>query len=169
MGVACPRPRSLAANDEEGDMASVEKMKEILEKQLKAFSQGDWKAYRETLADRSIYEEEATNRRATGPDEIVRTVEPWLKGFPDCVGHIKEAIGSGDAIVAELEWTGTHKAALAGPFGSIPATNKQVRVPAVLVLRFEGDRIREARHYFDLLSLLRQLGIAPQMGAAASR
>jgi hypothetical protein len=44
-----------------------------------------------------------------------------------------------------------------------------VRLPAVLVLRFEGDRIREGRHYFDLLSLLRQIGIAPQMGAPASR
>jgi len=37
------------------------------------------------------------------------------------------------------------------------------------VLRFDGERIREGRHYFDLLSLLQQLGIAPQMGAAASR
>ena len=150
-------------------MANVDKMKEVLEKQLKAFSKGDWKTYRETLADRSIYEEEATGRRVTGPDEIVRTVEPWLKGFPDCVGNIKDAIASGDAIVAELEWTGTQKGALSGPFGTIQPTNKQVRLPAVLVLRFDGDRIREARHYFDLLSLLRQIGIAPQMGAPASR
>jgi steroid delta-isomerase-like uncharacterized protein len=153
----------------EGVMASVEKMKEVLEKQLRAFSAGDWKTYRETISDRSVYEEEATGRRVTGADEVVRTVEPWLKGFPDCVGRIKDAIASGDAIVAELEWTGTQKGALTGPFGTIPPTNKQVRVPAVLVLRFEGERIREARHYFDLLSLLRQLGIAPQMGAAASR
>ena len=150
-------------------MATVEKMQEVLERQLKAFSQGDWKTYRETLTDRSVFEEEPTARRATGPDEIVRLVEPWLKGFPNCVGRIKEAIGSGDALVAELEWTATHKGTLSGPFGSIQATNKQVRVPAVMVLRFDGERIREGRHYFDLLSLLQQLGIAPQMGAAASR
>ena len=150
-------------------MASTEKMKEVLERQLKAFSQGDWKTYRETLTDRSVFEEEPTGRRVSGPDEIVRLVEAWLKGFPDCKARIKEAIASGDALVAELEWTGTHKGLLSGPFGSITATDKPVRVPAVLVLRFEGERIRESRHYFDLLSLLAQLGLAPQMGVSASR
>jgi steroid delta-isomerase-like uncharacterized protein len=169
MGIGRARSTSLRGTKREGAMATIDQMKEVLKKQLDAFSKGDWKSYRETLTDGSIYEEEATARRVTGPDEVVRTVEPWLKGFPDCVGRIKDAIGSGDAIVAEIEWTGTQKGALSGPFGSIAATNKQVRVPAVLVLRFEGQKIREARHYFDLLSLLRQLGITPQLGAPASR
>jgi steroid delta-isomerase-like uncharacterized protein len=148
-------------------MATVDRMKEVLEKQLRAFSEGDWKSYRETLTERSTFDEEPTGQRVTGPDEIVRLVEAWLKGFPDCVGRIEDAIGSGDALVAQIEWTGTHKGPLR--FGTIPPTNKKVRVPAVLVLRFEGERIREARHYFDLLSLLTQLGIAPQMGAPAAR
>ena len=152
-------------------MATIDQMKEVLKKQLDAFSKGDWKSYRETLSERSVYEEEATGRRVTGPDEIVRTVEPWLKGFPDCVGRIKDAIGSGDAIVAELEWTGTHKGALSGPFGTIPATNKQVRVPAVLVLRFEGDssdRLAQIKSLVEgrLAAIMAEMGAPPPKIAA---
>jgi steroid delta-isomerase-like uncharacterized protein len=149
-------------------MASIDKMKEIVSKHLKAFCQGDWKAYKELLTENALYEEEATGRRAQGVDEIVRTVEPWKKAFPDVSVTLKDTIGSGDALVVELEWNGTHKGPLAGPFGSIPPTNKQGKIPAVQVARFEGDRIREIRHYFDLLSVLRQLGVAPQVGAPPS-
>lgn len=150
-------------------MASVEKMKDVVHRQLKAFCDGDWSTYKQLLADGAVYEEEATTRRITGADEIVRAVQPWKNAFPDMGFKLKEAIGSGDAVVCEVEWTGTHKGALIGKMGNIPPTGKTARVPAVLVVRFDGERIRESRHYFDLLSLLAQLGITPQLGATASR
>jgi steroid delta-isomerase-like uncharacterized protein len=150
-------------------MANIEKMKEVFHAQLKAFMQGDWKTYKQFLSDGASYEEEATGRHVNGADEIVKTIEPWRRAFPDVNGKVKEAIAAGDAIVAEIEWTGTHKGALSGPFGTIAATNRQTKLPAVMVCRFDGEKIREMRHYFDLLSLLVQLGIAPQIGAGATR
>jgi hypothetical protein len=41
-------------------------------------------------------------------------------------------------------------------------TNKRAKVPAVVVQRFDGDKMREIRHYFDLMTLLAQLGVLPQ-------
>ena len=148
-------------------MGSSEQMKNVLTKQLKAFSAGDWKAYKAVMKDDAIYEEEATGRRVQGVDAIQQAVEPWKRAFPDLNATIKEIIGSGDALVVELEWTGTHRGPLVGPFGNVPPTGKQGKLAAVQVVRFDGDRIREIRHYFDLLSMLRQMGIAPQMGAPA--
>jgi predicted ester cyclase len=103
-----------------------------------------------------------------GADEIVRAVEPWLRAFPDLQARIRDTVASSDALVVELEWTGTHKGPLAGPSGPIPPTGKAGKLTAVQVVRFDGDRIREIRHYFDLLSLLRQLDYAPQLGATAA-
>ena len=149
-------------------MASIEKMKEILMSNLRAFTQGDWNAFKATLTDDSVYEEEATGRRAQGGDEIVKAIAGWKSAFPDAGFEVKSIVGVGDALVIELEWTGTHKAALSGPFGTLPPTGKLGKLPAVEVVRFEGERIRETHHYFDLLTLLRQLGVAPQMGAPGS-
>lgn len=149
-------------------MNRIEKMKDIVTNHLKAFSRSDWKAYSAIFSDGAIYEEEATGRRVQGVEEIVRCVEPWMRAFPDLQARIKDTVVAGDALVAELEWTGTHKGPLAGPFGSIPPTGKAGKLLAVEVVRFDGDRIREIRHYFDLLSLLRQLGVAPEFKAGAA-
>jgi len=150
-------------------MPSVERMREILNSNLNALSKGDWNAYKQLFSEHPVYEEEATNRHVTGADEIVKAVEPWKRAFPDLTAHVKEAIGSGDALVVEIEWTGTHKGPLAGAFGTIPPTGKPGKLPAVLVARFDGERIRELRHYFDLLTMLAQIGAAPQVGAPTAR
>ena len=149
-------------------MASVQQMKDVLERNLKAFTAGNWNGFKATLTDDAIYEEEATGRRVQGGDAAVQAVGPWIRAFPDMGFTIKEAIGSGDALVVELDWTGTHKGPLVGPFGSIPATGKYSKLPAVQVVRFDGDRIRELRHYFDLLTLLRNIGVAAQVAMPAS-
>ena len=149
-------------------MATVQQMKDVLQGCLNAFTAGDWKRYRTYLTDKAIYEEEASGLRAQGGDAIVKAIEPWKRAFPDIGVTIKEAIGSGDALVIEIEWAGTHLGPLAGPLGAIPPSKKFGKTPAVQVVRFDGEKIREIRHYFDMLSLLRQIGVAPEIGAPAS-
>ncbi len=148
-------------------MPTMERMRELLDRHLKALRDNDWKTYKAGYTEEGIYEEEATGVRAKGPDAIVRSIEPWKRAFPDMDCTVKDAVASGDAIVVEVEWTGTHNGPLVGPFGTIEPTGKFGTLPAVQVVRFEGERIRELRHYFDLLTLLRQAGMMPQLGAPA--
>jgi predicted ester cyclase len=61
--------------------------------------------------------------------------------------------------MAEVLWEGTHTGLLKGPFGEIPATGKRGSVNAVQIFHFEGDKIRELRHYFDLMTVLNQIGV----------
>ncbi len=143
----------------------VNQMKDLLKQQLDAFAAGDWKAYRATFADNPIYEEEATRRRVQGADAIEQAVKPWKDAFPDIRFKLKDAVASGDALVVELEWSGTQKGPLVTPLGAIQPTNKAGNLPAVQVVRFDGNKIREVRHYFDLLTILVQLGVMPQRGA----
>lgn len=139
---------------------------DTLKQHLDALNRKDWTAYADGFAENVAYEEEATHRKVNGRDPYVQLVKEWAAAFPDLKSSIKDVVESGDAVVAELEWSGTQKGALSGPFGSLPPTNKFGKLPAVLVARFEGDKVREARHYFDLMTLLGQLGALPQQPSA---
>lgn len=137
-------------------------MKEVLRQYLEAFTRGDWEAFRACLTDDAVYEEECTLRRAQGPDEIIKTLMPWKEAFPEAKVRLKEAFESGRTLVAELEWEGTHSGRLDTPAGSFEPTGRRVKVAAVQVVRFENDKIAEVRHYFDLMTILLQLGVRPQ-------
>jgi steroid delta-isomerase-like uncharacterized protein len=138
---------------------SADNMKAVFYELREAFLKGDWKTYRQLLTDDAVYEEEATGRRVVGAGEIIKTVEPWRRAFPDLDEKVNDMVATRDALVVEVEWSGTNSGPLAGPFGTISPTGRFGRLPAVLLYRFEGDRIREIRHYFDLLTLLAQAGV----------
>jgi predicted ester cyclase len=63
-------------------------------------------------------------------------------------------------VVFEVTWTGTHKGPLQTPKGAIPATGKKIDVRACIVHEIAGDKVKEERHYFDLMTLLQQIGVA---------
>jgi len=45
------------------------------------------------------------------------------------------------------------------PSGTLAATGKPIEVRACAVVEVVGERARAERHYFDMMSLLRQLGV----------
>ena len=58
--------------------------------------------------------------------------------------------------------TETPRTPLATAAGTIPASGKQQQTPAAIFYAFEGDKIKESRHYFDSMTLLKQLGVSPK-------
>jgi hypothetical protein len=61
-----------------------------------------------------------------------------------------------DAVIVEAEFTGTHLGAWRG----LPATGRRVRYRMCNVFVFDGAELRIERLYFDLTTILRQVGIA---------
>ena len=82
--------------------------------------------------------------------------------MPDVKGTVNQAFASGDTVVLEITWNGTQTGPLQGPSGTIPATGKQQTTRAGWVLNFEGGKIKDSRHYFDMLSFMQQLGVIPR-------
>lgn len=138
-----------------------------IERHFEALSQGDWDTYRQDYADDGQYIEMSTGQSARGPDEIVMLLQRWRSAFPDLSATIKSSAVSGDKAFVELELSGTHSGTLEAPFGHIPASGRHGVVPAVVVATLQGDKIVELRNYFDVMTLLRQMGVAEQAGAAA--
>jgi steroid delta-isomerase-like uncharacterized protein len=139
---------------------AVDKIRQAKEG-VEAFSAGDWERFKAPLSSDAVYEEFGTQRRVQGPDAIVELSKGWRKAFPDVKGTITKAIESADTVVLEITWEGTHTGELVGAQGSIPATRKRVRVPAVQVVSFKGDKVAETKHYFDQMTMLAQLGVLP--------
>jgi ketosteroid isomerase-like protein len=75
---------------------------------------------------------------------------------------VTSAFASGDTAVLEVIWKGTQTGPLTMAEGTIPASGKQQETPAAILFTFEGDKIKDSRHYFDSLTLLKQIGAQPK-------
>ncbi len=128
---------------------------------VETFSAGDWNGYGDVLGPNGVYEEVASQRRATGSEENVALAKGWKTAFPDAKGTIDNAFASGDTVAMEITWRGTQTGPLEGPMGTIPATGKPVTVKAVQIVKVEGGKAKEVRHYFDLMGMMAQLGVVP--------
>src|SRR5262245_53723668 len=129
---------------------------------IEAFSSNDWQRFKEGLAADAIYEELATGLWVQGPDQIVQAIQGWKQAFPDARGTITNAFASGNMVCLEITWEGTHTGPMAGPGGTIPASHKRTETSAVQVITIGGDKVKHTRHYFDSMSLLKQIGAIPQ-------
>ena len=133
----------------------------IARNSIEAFNAGDWERARALMTPDGVYDEKGTQRRIQGTDQFIETSRAWKTAFPDARGTITNALASGSMVVLEIMWEGTHTGPLATPGGEIPASGKRVTLPAVQVLSFAGDKIAETRHYFDMMTMMQQLGVVP--------
>jgi steroid delta-isomerase-like uncharacterized protein len=127
-----------------------------------AFNASDWDRYKTAMTSDCVYDEVGTSRILRGVGEIIRCFQEWKQAMPDVRGTVTNAWATGNTVVLEVTWKGTHTGPLQGPSGMVPATGKQQTTRAGWVLNFDGGKIKESRHYFDMFSFMRQLGILSQ-------
>ncbi|HUJ57325.1 MAG TPA: ester cyclase [Kofleriaceae bacterium] len=138
-----------------------------LKKHLAEFAASKWNEWKASLADDVIYEEIATHTRVKGADEYLKIVQRWKRAFPDLKATVLNTFTAGDKIFAEVEWEGTQTGPLDGPFGTIAPTNKRGLTKAALFATVKNDKLVEFHQYFDMMTLLANLGIAPFAAAPA--
>lgn len=127
---------------------------------FEAYNASDWQRLRQYVTLEIVYFEPATGRRIEGIDAYMASNQGWKAAFPDLTGVVKNEILNGDAQTLEILWTGTHTGTLQSAKGPIPATGKKMQVPAAAWITLRDGKYNEIRHYFDLLSMLTQLGLA---------
>jgi steroid delta-isomerase-like uncharacterized protein len=144
------------------EVLTPDKMVKIAREQVDAFNSGDWEHVRAGLASDSRLDELGTERKIDGPEQIVELFKGWKEAFPDAAGTVTSAFASGDTAAVEVTWKGTHTGPLKTAEGTIPASGKRQETPAAIFFTFEGDKIKESRHYFDSMTLLKQIGAQPK-------
>ena len=124
-----------------------------------AYNQKDWKAVRASITQDFIYDEVGTGRKVQGADQTITLFQGWAEAIPDSKATIDNAVASGNTVLLEVTWRGTHSGPLQTPKGSFAATGKKIEVRAVAVIEVTGERARTQRHFFDMATLFQQLGI----------
>ncbi len=131
---------------------------EIGKASVTAYNDKNWSKVKDSLAADAVYDEKGTHRRIQGAGEIIQALQGWANAFPDSKATFVREFASGDTAVLELVWKGVHTGPLQTPTGAIPASNKPIEVPACQVVQVEGGKIKSLSHYFDMLTLLTQIG-----------
>ena len=120
----------------------------------------DWEAYGSFFAEDLFMVTPALPGPTTGRDARLVFVQGIIDSFPDGQVEIQRHFGQGDWACIEVLFTGTHTGPMPGPGGTeIPATNKSVKWPYCMVMKFEAGQVSELYEYYDQLDLLTQLGL----------
>lgn len=125
-----------------------------------AFGEKNWNAIIASVAPGILYDEVATQRKTRGVDQLLTCWKGWGTAFPDSKATFQVPFVSGNTVVLELTWRGTHAGPLETPGGRVPATGKSIEVQACLIVEIEDGKVKSMRHYFDLATMFQQLGIA---------
>ncbi len=106
--------------------------------------------------DHPRYEIVPTGDVYDGREEVARYFEETRAAFPDQRNETIAIHHADDAVVVEFWLRGTHEGELRG----IPPTGNTFEVRTVALFLFEGERLVCERVYFDIATVLGQLGIA---------
>jgi steroid delta-isomerase-like uncharacterized protein len=140
---------------------------DVARESIECYNAGDFDRLRSLLAEDFYEEELATQRRLEGADARIEAAQSWKRAFPDEHGTITGAYTSGNTVAIELTWEGTQSGPMATPDGQVlPPSNKPITVKSVEVIEIEDGKIKVLRHYFDLMTLLQQIGAMDQAGTA---
>ena len=94
-----------------------------------------------------------------GPDGMRQYLGAWAEGFPDSRADITNVVSQGDGATVEFTGHGTHSGTLRTPMGDIAATGRQAELQFSDTYEIQSGKIASGRTYFDMASLMRQLGL----------
>lgn len=110
-----------------------------------------------------------TGQKFRGPDGMRQYSQGWATAFPDGRIEEKDTIAGDNGAASEFIGRGTHTGPLMSPTGEIPPTGKRVEVPFCEIYRTKNGKIVGGGLYFDMATMLQQLGLMPAQPAAARR
>jgi len=113
-----------------------------------------------------VYDEKGTNRRIQGRWRDRRGVAGLGKAIPDSKGHIRARVARRGHCRLRDRLEGVHTGPLQTPtWHHSVASNKPIEVPACQVVQVEGGKVKSVSHYFDMLTLLTQIGATTRAAA----
>lgn len=116
------------------------------------------------LAEDCVTFDVPTGRMLHGPEGYKQTALFFADAFPDSTVEITDVFATEDQSVIEFTGRGTNTGPLHMPMGDIPPTGKYSEVRFCSVNRAESGKIVSIHNYYDVMTMLQQLGLIPAMG-----
>jgi len=132
-----------------------------------AFNDRDFDRALSVVSDDAEWTNVPTGETLRGRDGLRQFLQVWDGAFPEGridVSSVKT--GEGFAVV-EFVGRGTNSGSLKTPAGDLPPTNRSVELRFCDVIEVSDGRISGGRTYWDMASLMAQLGMMPEPPPAA--
>ena len=123
------------------------------------YNDKNWDAVNGACASDLTYDEVATHRTVKGAADVISVWKGWAATFPDSRATFDSAHVAGNSVILEVTWRGTQTGPLQTPAGDIPATGKNVELRSCLIFDIADGKARSLRQYFDMATMLSQLGV----------
>ncbi len=94
-----------------------------------------------------------------GAEQFKQYVSAYMTAFPDGSVTVEDEIAEGEKVVNRFTIRGTHQGETE-EFG--PPTGRQMEMKGITISRIEGGKIVEEWQAYDNLSIMQQLGLAPE-------
>lgn len=135
----------------------------VIQKRIEATNTRNWDLW-ESLhtpdATRSAPEFEEPLQGAAAMRFAIETLST---AFPDYHLELRLAFGEGEWLAVRLHTTGTMTGPLMLSDGTeVPPTGRTIEQDWTALVRFEGDKIAAFDEFYDQLTLMVQLGLAPE-------
>jgi steroid delta-isomerase-like uncharacterized protein len=126
----------------------------VLEDWARYWSSHDWDHLLPLFTDDVVYEDVTLAAVNHGKQQLRAFGEAFFSSFPDVTFELTSRFASGSQGGVEWVMRGTH----GGDMGGISATGKHVEVRGASVMEFANGKIRRNSDYWDMATLLNQLG-----------
>jgi steroid delta-isomerase-like uncharacterized protein len=88
--------------------------------------------------------------------------ETFAAAVPDASIRADRTFESGDTIISEGSYSGTHTGDLVTPAGTIPSTGRTFSFPFVDIMQVTDGKVASHRIYWDMMGFMAQLGVPPR-------
>ena len=124
-----------------------------------AFNKRDFNQIVSLTSDRFDWIDLPTGMKFTGKDGLNQWCHLWANAFSDAKVEIVNHFVSGEFVCTEYIGRGKHTGQLVLGSQKIPPSNRSVEFHLCNVTRVQDGKIIGGQVYYDLLTMMRQLGM----------
>ena len=136
---------------------------DLVDKFFESMSSGDIDSAMSVMHDNCVNHDRGTGQVMEGLDENRADMENWTNTFSDMKVEVLNHVESGDTVVTEMKMSGVNTGDMEMPDGSkIPATGKSIEMNGCQVAKFQDGKIIKATQYYNMMSMMAQLGLMPE-------
>jgi steroid delta-isomerase-like uncharacterized protein len=146
------------------EVIRMSEARELAERHVSAFNERAWSRAQELYAPDLVMIEPAGT--AQGIESFLELERGFVTALPDSRMEVTAIIESGNYVVVEGAYSGTHTGPLGTPQGEVPPTGRKLMLPLCDVIEVAAGRITRIRAYYDQMTFAAQLGLLPELAAA---
>jgi steroid delta-isomerase-like uncharacterized protein len=141
---------------------------QIIRELYDAFNNHEVNRVPEFVAPNCDWVDVPSGTHVPGQEGTQRFWENVFKAFPDFRVEITNMVAAGDWVITEFVGRGTHSGVFIMPNGDqLPPTGHRIAVEMCEIRMLRGGKIVSGRGYYDMNTMLSQLGLLPGIEKAA--